>query len=371
MTRLTDLRACCWSTISATHEAIAEVQGRSAAWHGEGASVVSCQRTEAYGFGPCDCPAPLHLHGAEALFHLAEVAAGLHAVVLGEAQILGQVRAGFASATAGLRRYADVALRAARELRRETDFNSHAGALLDRGLRLAPHVGRETVCVLGAGPMGHLIAKRAQHLGFRRIVVASRTPPAWAAGMECVSLTRVAQAGAVDVVAGCLGSAAGVRAENQLPLAALYLDLGTPRNFNLGPQATLVTLADLFGDEERRPHAVKRRRQLRAVVRRTVQTRLAALRDEDDPVRHFRREVDRVRQVELARALRLHPDLNTEAAERLSRALTNKLLHETTAALRADPRLAETLAGLLPGLERAPAQDAVWPPSTTKIAPLV
>lgn len=329
---LTNLRACCWDTISGTHAAIAAVHETARGGHRADALVVSCQRTEAYGFGRCSCDAPMRFRGMEALFHLAEVAAGLHAVVLGEPQILGQIRGAVREGPVAFKPLGGIAVAAARELRRATDFNSHAGALLDRGLTLAGRRERDSVAVLGAGPMGRLVGERAAHLGFPRIVVLSRERPGWAAGMEWAPLPSAARL-AVGVAIGCLGSAAGVRDVAQLPSAALFLDFGTPRNFIGVPRERLITLADLLGDEERRPHAVRRRRELRTRVRELVQVRTASF-GKDDTAAQFRRAVEAVRQEALARNARLHPEMDAGHANALTRSLINQLFHDQTVALR-------------------------------------
>ncbi len=335
MHNLADLIACCWTTVSKDAGAIDATQATARARHRRGAIIESCQRTEAYAFGGCDCAAPLRLHGAEALFHLAEVAAGLHSVVLGEAQILGQVRQGCAESTGELRRLADVALAAARELRRETNFNSHAGALLDRGLKAAGHPPGGRLLVLGVGQMGRLVADRGTHLGFSEVVVASRTRPAEWSG-SWVALSRAGSIEPVDVVAGCLGSGAGVVGPGALPAAGLLLDLGTPRNFDGDYGAPIVTLAGLLSDEERRPHAVRRRRRLRQALRLKVEERLAAARlDGQSPVGALRSEVERIRQEELGRMQRLHPEIAPETLDTITRSLVNQLFHAPSARLKA------------------------------------
>ncbi len=178
MTGLGDeqLQLCAWATASMAADELAGISAM-ARRHGPGAVVVeSCQRIEVYSGAECGCAAPKHERGLPALQHLTEVAAGLHSVVLGEAQILGQVRTAFADAPPPLRRHAAVALAAARELRRETAFASHSGHLLDRGLDRAGIPAAGTLLVIGAGQVGRLVAERGTDLGFGRVVVAARRP---------------------------------------------------------------------------------------------------------------------------------------------------------------------------------------------------
>lgn len=344
------LQACCWSTVSLPHARVAEI-GRLATAHTNAALVVSCQRLEAYSPEPCDCPASGRLEGTGALFHLAEVAAGLHSVVLGEREILGQVRQALAKGPVPVRCLGDIAVSAARDLRRETRFESHAGHLLDRALKIGgvPAAGR--ILVLGTGQMGRLVAGRAAELGFSEVVVAGRAAPA--SPLRSAVFVPLAGLGGLepfDVIVGCLGSnAPEVPVEALPPAQRLLLDLGTPRNFAGLPQAPSLMLADLLAEEQcERPHATRRRGALRARVRTLVEQRLERFAATGAAVTELRMEAERIRQAELARIRRLHPGIPADAAESITRSLVNQLLHRPTGRLRAsgDAWLARSVAGL-------------------------
>lgn len=344
------LRACCWSTVSLPRPRVdaicAEAQG-----HPVSALVASCQRLESYGLSPCGCSAPERLGGVDALVHMAEVAAGLHSVVLGEREILGQVRAALATGPAPIRGLGDIAVAAARELRRETRFDSHAGHLLDRGLRLGhvPAAGR--ILILGPGQMGRLVAGRAQALGFEEVILAGRTAPATLpGGTSFVPLADVRHLSAVDVAVGCLGSNAPEwRVEELPPVRQLLLDFGTPRNFAGVPAVPSLMLADLLADEQcERPHATRRRGELRQRARELVEGRLERFAATGASVTELRLHAESIRQRELERMHRLHPEIEPDALEAFSRSLVNRLLHRPTERLRAsgDAELAEAVAGL-------------------------
>lgn len=326
------LHACCWTTIGMRTDAVAAVQEAARSAHPGAPVVVTCQRTEAYGFdGDCRCGALNRLEGVEAVTHLAEVAAGLHSVVLGEPQVLGQVRQAFATGETRIRRVANVALAAAREVRRETAFNSHAGELLDRALRVAGREPGGRLVVVGAGQLGRLVAERGRAIGFAEVLVASRSRPAATAGTQWIPLERLAESGPATVVVTCLGSGAPPIAAGDLPSALLAVDLGTPPNLVGDPGLPLVTLADLLGDEERRPHARRRRAALRALVRAKVEEQL---REAESPAATLRAEVERVRQEEVARMRRLHPEVDAATVEALTRSLVNRLFHTASVRLR-------------------------------------
>ena len=347
MSEFANLTACCWTTLSLDRPAIDAVQREAANAHPAGAVVTTCQRTEAYSAGPCDCSAPVHFRGIEALYHLAEVAAGVHSVVLGEAQILGQVRAGFAAANGRLAAAAEVALPAARALRRETDFNSHAGALLDRALTVAGLHDARSLLILGAGQLARLVAERARPLGFETVAVSSRTRPDWWSG-PWHPFARLASAAHADVIAGCLGSGANALSVDDIPEAKLLVDLGTPANFLPGQRAPVVDLAAMMADEQGRTHAVRRRGELAARARALVDGRLAArATTRASAVGLLRAEVEQVRRSQVDRIQRLHPEIAPESIETITRALLNQVFHGPSERLKAsDPAFGLQVAGL-------------------------
>lgn len=324
-----NLVACCWSLLGKPREEVPALIVDVWRAHAGAAVVESCQRIEAYSTTACVCNAEQRFSGREAVVHLAEVATGLHSVVLGEAQILGQVRDGFAAAAGELRQAGDLALAAARELRAGTRFDSHAGHLLDRALRLRHVPGRESILVLGSGQVGRLVAARAREVGFERVILAGRRRPERIdAGVSYLPIGRaLALPGPFTVVAGCLGSGAGALAAGALPAARLVLDLGTPPNFVPDPARPTVGLAELLAGEQARPHAMRRRAALAASLRALLEERLRQQSANAGPVAALRSEVERIRQRELARMRRLHPEVPAASLEVMSRALVNQLFH--------------------------------------------
>lgn len=331
---LEQLRCCAWRTVSYRAAEMAAARASIGGDHDGDAVVTSCQRLEAYGFGPCDCAAPERLTGHAALERLAAVTAGLESVVLGEDQITGQVRSAFAAAGNELRAASDIAIATARALRAETRFESHAGHLLDKALRLSTMQPGGLLLVLGAGAMGRLIAERGHELGFR-VTVAARRPPEPPFGDEFVELGRVPGLPRFDVVVGCLGSGAGEIAPRVLPACRLLVDLGTPRNFNVPSSPGVVAIADMLDEEATRPHATARRRKLRARLGEILDQRLARLGENSrSPLGAFRAEVEAIRQQELERARKLHPQVPAEVLDAVTRSLIDKVFHRPTARIR-------------------------------------
>ncbi len=347
-TRLQEFRCCAWRTVSyraaEMAAARADVEGR----HSDDSIVTSCQRLEAYGFGNCDCGAPEQLRGYAALERLAAVAAGLESVVLGEDQVTGQVRGAFATSSGDLRAAFDLAISAARALRAETKFDSHAGHLLDKALRLSTMEPTGTLLVLGVGAMGKLVAERGVELGFDVTVAARRLPDTPVAG-TFVELANVPGLQRFDVIVGCLGSGAGEIAPRVLPAARLLIDLGTPRNFSVLSGPGVVAISDMLDDEHSRPHAMARRKRLRDRLGVILDGRIARLREDSrSPVGSLRAEVEAIRKQEVERAKRLHPDVPAEVLEAVTRSLIDKVFHAPTSRMRSleDDSLARELAAL-------------------------
>lgn len=339
---LDQFQCCAWDTIRLSRAEIVRVESHVAIDHPGTALVTSCQRLESYGTTPCSCDAPGKWNGPGAVLHLAEVASGLHSIVLGEDQILGQARTGFDSTRGTLRALGDVALASARELRGRTQFNSHAGAMLDRALKFARATAGGRILVLGPGQMGRLIAQRAQDLGFEEVILAGRTLPITQGRvMRPAMLSEIASLGPLDCVAGCLGTAADEIHVEALPSAPLVLDLGTPRNFSGSrPGTVLITLEQLVADEADRPHSMARRHALQVELAEIVERRLGRwFENGDSAIGRIRAESERIRREEVERMLRLHPGMDREAIEAMSHALVNRLMHAPTSRLREEPAL--------------------------------
>jgi len=353
---LRELRACCWDTTSCDRTTAAAIAA-DAARHGSDAVVVrSCQRTEVYHrSASCGCSAPMQLEGLAALRHLTEVAAGLHSVVLGEPEILGQVRAALHHAPPWLRALGNLAVAAARDVRSQAHFAGHSGHLVDRALRIAGVEPNGTAAVLGVGAMGRRVALRVKELGFWPVVVVSRRRPEaeWFAegSFAWHPLAALRDLPDVTVLIGCLGSAAEPldSARDLPPVRRLIIDLGTPRNFVGEASAPILTIRDLVRAEQPSSHGTARRRDLCRQAAEALERRLAmAAEDAGTFVGAFRERVERARRAEAARIRELHPELSAETVDLITKSLVNRLFHAPSERLRkADPYLAAELLRLL------------------------
>lgn len=254
-----------------------EVYAMVATFHG-GLADVSGVLARHAGAGLDEFSSQLYVHYAAAgVEHLFSVASGLDSMVVGEPQILGQLRASYAAAeqagTVGrtLHELAQQALRVGKRVHTETGIDTAGAsvvseALADAAGALGELAGRSAL-VIGAGSMGGLTVARLRRAGIAEIVIANRTVAAAQRLAEAsiaegtraraTGLDGIEQALAdVDVVVSCTGAVGTVLGAQQLadawqrrgrPLAVC--DLGLPRDVEAGvagqPGVTLVDLETL------------------------------------------------------------------------------------------------------------------------------
>lgn len=216
----------------------------------------------------------VHYAGA-AVEHIFSVAAGLDSMVVGEAQILGQLRSCYAAAEAEqtigstLHEVIQQALRVGKLVHTDTEIDRAGGSVVSEGLTDAVAVLGEltgrTALVVGAGSMGGLAAAALRRAGVGRIVFASRTRAnaerlAEAVAGEGTPATAVELSGireqlaAADLLIACTGSTVptvtidDIRARRSTkPL--VICDLGLPRDVEAAaadlPGVSMVDLTTL------------------------------------------------------------------------------------------------------------------------------
>ena len=141
---------------------------------------------EYHGVSPSDLQSHLYIHrGADAARHLFRVAAGLDSLVVGEPQILGQVKAAYTVASEQhytgtvLNRLFHLAFAAGKRVRSETGLGEGAVSVSYAAISLAKKIfgdlSRLHVLILGSGEMGKLTAVHLRSQGVAAITIASRT----------------------------------------------------------------------------------------------------------------------------------------------------------------------------------------------------
>jgi len=322
-------------------------------------------------------------HEVAAVAHLFSVASGLESAVLGESEILGQVRQAWEAATAegaagpGLHMLFRHALEVGKRARTETGIGRSttsvsSAAVLLAAARLGTVAGK-SVLILGAGEMGEGMAVSLAAAGAGEVLVANRTPEraealAERVGGRAIGLFELPDALAeVDLLLTSTGAQSVMvdHAELESVVAArggrelLIVDVAVPRDVDPTaadlPGVTLLDMDDLraFSDAglaERRREASKARdivdeevsRYHEASTARQVAPVIASLRD----------RIEELRTAELARIGRKLSEAERAELDALSRGLVGKLLHEPTVRLKEaagsvrGERLAEALREL-------------------------
>jgi glutamyl-tRNA reductase len=296
---------------------------------------------------------------AEAVHHLYRVASSLDSMVVGEGQILGQVREAYRMATeehcAGqiLNRLFHTSLRNGKRVRSETGIGDSSLSVPRVAVKLAEEVfgslaGRRAL-VLGAGDMSELVVKHLRSRGVSDLRIANRTPErarllAGRVGGRAVSFDAIdGELCGVDVVVSSTGSGnwvlesetvAGAIESREDPL--FFIDIAVPRDVD--PVVQTLENVYLYDIDD-----------LQAVVERNAEGRQDAAEEGEamispavqeftgwlstlhvvPMIQELRDGAERIRRHELARALQ-KMDLSPEEAasiERMSHSLVNKLLH--------------------------------------------
>ena len=318
---------------------------------------------------PEDFSDHLYVHyDHDAVRHLFSVASGLDSAVLGESEILGQVKGAWelaqseSSAGSMLNLLFRHAVETGKRARTETTISHHTTSISQAAVAMAvDRLGRLTgarVLVLGAGEMGEGMATSLLGAGAAEVLVANRT---WARAVEVADRVggravrlgdlRVAL-GSVDVLLTSTGASSLMVEHGDLDAAMqgradrpmLIVDIAVPRDVDpSSADIPGVTLLDM--DDLRRFTEVGLRGRQREVsgVRRIVDEELQrflglrSAREAAPLVADLRTRADEIRQLELDRyRARLdHLDeRDRETIEALTRGMLAKLLHEPTVRLK-------------------------------------
>ena len=350
----------------------------------EAAIISTCNRTELY----CNTPEPhtavrwlaayhkmresllepyLYMLPRErAVKHAFRVAAGLDSMVLGEPQILGQmkqaVRSAEAAGTLGLvlHKLFQQSFSVAKEVRSHTEIGeasvSMAAAAVKIAERIYPSIADQKILFIGAGEMIELTATHFAGQGPRATTFANRTieRAQQLAGRFEGSVQSLNDLpdylAAHDIVVTCTASQLPIigkglveralKARRHLPM--LMIDLAVPRDV----EAEVGKLDDVFlytvddlGKLVQEGHEVRQGAvgKAEAIIDAGVSDFMQWLgtREAVPTIRALRDQAERTRRHELERALRKlsRGESASDVLEALSQALTNKLLHPPTHAL--------------------------------------
>ncbi|GAA5178781.1 glutamyl-tRNA reductase [Niveibacterium umoris] len=298
-----------------------------------------------------------------AVRHMFRVASGLDSMVLGEPQILGQMkqaaRLAEEAGTLGtlLHKLFQRTFSVAKEVRSTTAIGANVVSMAAAAVRLSERIfasiGEQRVLFVGAGEMVELCAAHFAGCGPRQLTIANRTlerAEALAARFSGDAITLDAlpeQLGRYDVVVSCTASPLPIiglgmveralKSRRHRPM--VMVDLAVPRDI----EAEIAKLDDVFlytvddlaqvveaGIESRQQAVI----DAEAIIADQVSQFLhwVEARDAVPAIRALRNRADELRQAELERALaRLAKGEDPRAViEALSQGLTNKLMHAPT-----------------------------------------
>lgn len=308
---------------------------------------------------------------SDAVSHLMRVASGLDSLMLGEPQILGQVKTALALAkdahivSQNLNQIFEYAFYAAKRVRSETAVGSHAVsmgyAVAQLALQVFSRPEKLTVMVVAAGEMNSLVAKHLAEMGVAKILICNRGREraeklaqeiAHRVDVEIIPFTELAEnLYRADVISSCTGSLYQVISFADVKAALkkrryqqmLMVDLAVPRDIDSKVESLdgvyLYGVDDLQSviDENlahRRQAAVEAEVMVNQLVTQLVTQQ--KINNAGETIHQYRQQGEQLSQLELAYALqRIQSGENAEQVLKdFNHRLTQKLLHPTSILLR-------------------------------------
>lgn len=368
----------------------------------EGAILSTCNRTEVYcrtehpssvvewlcrfhQINPDELiPHLYQLHDEEAVAHAFRVASGMNSMVLGEAQILGQmkqsIRVAGETGSLGwmLNKLFQQTFAVAKDVRTKTGIGAQSVSLASAAIRMSTRVlgevSKQNVLLVGAGEMMELVATHVAAHKPRSLAVTNRTLErasllAQRHGGRAMSLAEMPKEIAqFDIVISCTGAPLPIigkgliervlRQRRYRPM--VMIDLAVPRDIETEvaqiENVFLYTIDDLGkiieeGREARQSAAA----EAETIVLEQVELYMNWLRNREvvPVIKQLRGHAESYRQIELERARKLlaRGEKPEDVIEALSQGLMNKFLHHPTQLLQqAPPDEQPQLIQLLPRL---------------------
>ena len=322
---------------------------------------------------PIDRIAP-HLYsrsGSDAVRHLFRVSSGLDSMIVGESEILGQVRGALRAATeakstdtanTACGRLFHAALRAGRRVRLETNIGRNPLSISYAGVRLAQRVlgdlTDKRVLLIGAGEAGSLVARALRTVGVGDLMIANRTASkaeelANYLSSRVVPFERLEDSLRVaDIAVAATDSPSYVitsamqeslyRSPHESPLFAF--DLAVPRDIDPAVQTDfgvrLFNIEDLSAIAEENMTERQRAAADAEIIVNDEVVKFMKWWDSLDvlqTVKAIRQNAEEIRRREVSKALDILEDLTPESrriVDTLSRSIVNKILHDPTDSLK-------------------------------------
>ncbi len=310
------------------------------------------------------------LEGKAAVEHLYRVTCGLDSMVIGEYEVLGQVRQTLeaaeeaAMASPPLRHLFQSAIRAGRRVREETGISKNALSVSSVAVELAARavgdLAKRKMVLIGAGEAGRLAARAARERGVSRIVVASRSrerASELATELDGLPLgmNRLAEElTTCDLVVACADAPhhvldvptveAAMTQRREAPL--VIIDIAVPRNVT--PEVAKINNVFLYNIDDLTSISEQNRRQREGEMKKASEIISAELKEffawwQDLEVRPvvaaLMKKAEDIRSSHLKRTLKKLPPLSEEqqySLEMMTRAIVNKILKSPINSLKAN-----------------------------------
>ena len=353
----------------------------------EGVMISTCNRTELYGIPRNEeAPAekiiefliekksaaqiikPSHfftLHDYEAARHLFEVASGIDSMLVGDVQILGQVKDAYETATACgvvgtiLHQLFNKALKAGKKVKTDTGIGEGAVSVSYAAVEFAEKIFADLVTkkalLIGAGETAELTAKHLAGRGVTDLTIANRTLEkaeqlaknfaGTAVGLDAIAEKLLE----VDILVSSIGVSEYVLTREQIQSAMdhrvarplLILDIGIPRNIDpAAREIENVFLEDMDSLAGVAKTNYEKRVSEIPKVQEIIDRELKALMDYYDSlyitptIKLLREQFDNIRQTELERYKNKFSSEDFQKVDTITRTIMNRMLHTPTMNIR-------------------------------------
>jgi glutamyl-tRNA reductase len=302
----------------------------------------------------------------EAVLHMMRVACGLDSMVVGESQILGQMKVAFSESCAVgavgplFNRLFQQIFTAAKDVRTNTTIGACPVSVASTAVSLAKQqfsdMQAATVLVIGAGDTVNLVLRHLKGHAISRLLIASRnshhaTKLAEQFDAEVVTFAKLPKAlAAADIVISATSSAMPVVTQTMFQSFPAHakqitmIDIAVPRDVD--PQVgelpfvqlyCIDDLRDIIQHNKRgREHAAEKANEMIQQKSREFMTWTQSLDKVATTIRAYRKQIEDICHAELVKATRQlqRGDDPLQVLTSFSHAFTNKLLHTPSVQLR-------------------------------------
>lgn len=303
-------------------------------------------------------------HDQQAIEHMMQVACGIDSMILGEPQVLGQMKDAFSEACAAssvgpqFNRLFQQIFAVAKEVRTNTSIGACPVSIASAAVNLAKHVFSQSLCnanvlLIGAGDTIQLVLRYLQSQTIKQLVITNRNQANAKAlaekfSAESISFTELSHAlHEADIVISATGSATPIvtkkmLSERKKPI--FIIDIAVPRDVETNVtelnNVLLYSIDDLKNiiqdNLHGREHAAEKAKE---VIKQKSNEFIGWLNSLDQvavTIRAYRKQVEDLCDLELSKAMRqLHKGGDpVQVLASFAHVLTNKLLHNPSVQLR-------------------------------------